>query len=245
MGTNTGQAVGHGHPRLREPAENGGPALTASRRRPGPSSRLLAGVVDLDPMAVRVLEIDLAGAVLAPVDLAGLAGQIDVGDALLHEGYERCIEGGGGERQMRRELARPLTFRVAADQVQRAEAVDHEPADVAPADAVGDLLKPQHTSIERGTRIDIADKQRSVMQGKRDGHSVTPDIGRPRIFRCRAILEHDPEKWTPVFLAQTQNAFVAEIMLNQKIRARGRSEETPSRLIQFQQKRKPISRSGL
>src|SRR3954469_13615135 len=71
-------------------------------------------------------------------------------------------------------LARPLMFPVAADQVQRAEAVDHEPADVAPADAVGDLLKPQHTSIECGTRIDIADKQRSVMQGKRDGHSVTP-----------------------------------------------------------------------
>src|SRR6478609_2084882 len=46
------------------------------------------------------------------------------------------------------------------------------------------------------------------------------------------------------FLAQTRNAFVAEIMLNQRLRARGRSEEAPSRLLQFQQKRKPILTSG-
>jgi hypothetical protein len=95
------------------------------------------GIVDPNPVTVRVLEINLPNPVCPDGEIPRLVGKADVCHAVLLQASEDRLEVAGGERNGRAELRGALFFGIAADQVKRSEAVDCEPLETTFADSMG------------------------------------------------------------------------------------------------------------
>src|SRR5579863_5826908 len=130
------------------------------------------GLADLDPVIVGVLEIGLAHAVAAIVERHGFTPEVAVADAALREIGERGFEMRRGQAEMRGDWAFRRRAVGAGDEMDRAAAVEGEPADRRPSSLVLDLLEPERFSVKRGAGREIADFERNVVDAKLRLHAA-------------------------------------------------------------------------
>ncbi len=133
-------------------------------------SGLPVSIVDLDPVTVRVLEVDLPNAVCSDGDALRLTGNADIGDAVFFQSGERRFEVSSGKCEVGGERTGPPRFGIAPDQVNGSEAVNGEPPDMSLADPVGDLFQAENIGVEGCACIDIPHKKRDMVEGEMIRH---------------------------------------------------------------------------
>jgi hypothetical protein len=159
--------------------------LGIGRGSPIRCSGFSVGVVDFDPVPVRVLEVHLPNPVRPNGNVLWLTSEADIRHPVLLQASERRLEVSSRERHMRGELTGSLRFRVAADQVECPEAIDGEPP--AFANPVGDFLKAKDVSIEGGTCIHVPYIERDMVQGEMIGHCQASLLIESRIGHGKSI----------------------------------------------------------
>src|SRR6202521_3449605 len=124
----------------------------------------------LDPVVVRVLEIDLADAIGAKPHLAGLAGRVDVGDSLPFEIAQGPVEGRRREAKMGRARTRRRRLVRPGNEMDRAMAVYREPTDRRTPRLILDLLEPYRLEVEAGARRKVSHGERDMVHSKIEFH---------------------------------------------------------------------------
>jgi hypothetical protein len=126
-------------------------------------------VVDLDPVAVRILQVDLAKAVAVHADAAGIARPVGKGNAECADVGNEGVEIGGGDGDMRL-FHHMRRAEIAGDEVDRIAAADFQPGDIGAA-FPRDRLETKDVPVERDAALEVAHQQCNMVEAVTMAHN--------------------------------------------------------------------------
>jgi hypothetical protein len=109
-------------------------------------------IVDLDPVAVRILHIRLPEPVAADADLAHISRPVIKRHALGRDIGDKSVEVIDAQREMR-VLGQMCRAKIALDQMDRVEAADRQPSHIGAAASL-DRGKAEDIGVESDAAID-------------------------------------------------------------------------------------------
>jgi len=145
-------------------------------------------LVDLDPVAVRILYVHRADPVCPHVDLSLLARRVTERDVQVPKVFNCAIEIGRRDAEVRRscDVGRA---ELALDEVHRLAVAYSEPPDIGLTGAALDFRQEEHLLIELGAPIKVPHLQRHVVEADFGGHAHSLRLGREvGCDRCHVLI---------------------------------------------------------